>query len=459
MTGANGSKQSTDEAESHLMQKRWLEFRMFLGEIEEKSKTELGPMTRNVVDEINGELSTYVERIEKTERKLGKDERESEDISDMDREEKTYRKRTGERDMIKLMEKMDNRIVPKLEAYDEESGLGLLQYLERFEQYCGDNYRGGTYLWINELEQHLTGRTREGLRAIKQADDSYETVKEKLVGWYEDEGEIRKMRSRKTFDNVKMKKGESMLMYCNRILSLFKLGYPKKNSKNSKLLVDKFTTTIPREAQQAVTNLALSHRLNNQKIEWVTIQKYARIYDIEVGAGKDTDKEDEDDDVVVINFAESKNLKGNEEQSRAFGPGRQRFGVEYNQNYDKCRYCGRFGHREEECRRKMRTCFRCGKGGHRAENCYSNRNENLERSEHSSRNNNSKRNYYFNRTDHVNRNEYSNYNDQSKRNEYSNDHTKFNMKRRYDYHGGNQQGSPRRNYDEHRNDKNQNLLN
>jgi hypothetical protein len=34
-----------------------------------------------------------------------------------------------------------------------------------------------------------------------------------------------------------------------------------------------------------------------------------------------------------------------------------------------CHHCGRFGHMEKDCRRKLGLCLRCGKGGHVARDC------------------------------------------------------------------------------------------
>src|SRR3984885_5659762 len=34
-----------------------------------------------------------------------------------------------------------------------------------------------------------------------------------------------------------------------------------------------------------------------------------------------------------------------------------------------CHHCGRFGHMEKDCRRKLGLCLRCGKAGHVAKDC------------------------------------------------------------------------------------------
>ena len=43
--------------------------------------------------------------------------------------------RTRPAELKILARKLDNRTVPKLEKFSEESGLELVQYIERFEEY------------------------------------------------------------------------------------------------------------------------------------------------------------------------------------------------------------------------------------------------------------------------------------------------------------------------------------
>ncbi|XP_050919122.1 uncharacterized protein LOC127136628 [Lathyrus oleraceus] len=40
-------------------------------------------------------------------------------------------------------------------------------------------------------------------------------------------------------------------------------------------------------------------------------------------------------------------------------------------SYVKCFKCGKFGHRDNECKNNILRCFKCGKTGHCVENCKS----------------------------------------------------------------------------------------
>ena len=74
---------------------------------------------------------------------------------------------------------------------------------------------------------------------------------------------------------------ESMLLYSNRLLTLFKLAFPKKSYKASDTLITKFRQTIPRDFKSIIDNQVYSYKLRDELITWEIIKKCARIYDAE----------------------------------------------------------------------------------------------------------------------------------------------------------------------------------
>ena len=68
----------------------------------------------------------------------------------MDRNSRRDRSRR-DRSMTEMMRNMDIRKLPQLEKYDEDSGRDLLKYLDKFELYCRENFRGNKDFWISEL--------------------------------------------------------------------------------------------------------------------------------------------------------------------------------------------------------------------------------------------------------------------------------------------------------------------
>jgi hypothetical protein len=54
------------------------------------------------------------------------------------------------KDWYYVLEKLDNRKVPDIEKFSEESGLSLGKYLQKFEDYCTQNFEGSKDSWIGE---------------------------------------------------------------------------------------------------------------------------------------------------------------------------------------------------------------------------------------------------------------------------------------------------------------------
>ena len=299
--------------------------------------------------------------------------------------------------LAKLLNKIDNRKVPELEPFDENAGIDLEEYIERFEEYYRDCYKGGKHLRLKELEKQLTGRTLEGLRSVRQNDDEYETVRRKLIKWYEGEEETRKELAKRKFEKAAMKPQETKLMYSNRLLQLFKLANPKKKFDKSPVLISKFQQTVNKRMRRIIENQIFMHKIDDTKMSWRKVQKCAKIYDLENEARKkekSSSENEEEEEVVVINF--SKEANENKIYKKNYWdrvPNNNRY-ENYNNNeynYNKhwqnnqikndrqqfqfnCNFCGKKGHKEVDCRKKSGACFICGRTNHYAINCHENMN-------------------------------------------------------------------------------------
>ena len=119
--------------------------------------------------------------------------------------------------ITKLLRKIDNRQLPKLERFSEESGQSLTAYLVKFENYCKESFRGPKDLWISELENHLKGSILDTFSSIRDFNDSYQDLKHKLLKSYNGNKEIRKRHYRQKFGNARPKPKESMYMFSVRL--------------------------------------------------------------------------------------------------------------------------------------------------------------------------------------------------------------------------------------------------
>ena len=127
---------------------------------------------------------------------------------------KKYKTKTfSSMEYLRMMaERMDTRKVPKLEAFDEESGMSLRDYLEEFEEYCMDNIKGDSRYWIRELEGQLSGELLEAFKHFRQCKDTYHKLKRKILEWHENMEEFRKKDHKREFENYQMKKGETLFL-------------------------------------------------------------------------------------------------------------------------------------------------------------------------------------------------------------------------------------------------------
>ena len=388
----------SDEEEIKAMKNGCEFIKTFLEGIKKKKKDKKDSPKEvaEIIESINNHLKAHVEGESEEERDEFFEELD-ERFKRVKTEKSEYLLQSNESLLNQLVKKIDNRTVPDLDKYDEHSGLSLEEYMSRFEEFCGEKFRGKTYLWLNELERHLEERILEGYKSVKQSDDSYESLKAKLLKWYEEEDETRKKAARKNFEKAKIKKEESLLMYSNRILQLYKLAFPNKKDYNySETLINKFRNTIPLEAQVPINQHVFTIKVSNKEVSWELMQRCARVFDVErIHFRKEKKKgedEDSEEDVIVVNLTKPNNLLNNTWQKKTNNNYRednnnsnykqQRYD-DQNTFHDKkfvrpppmsqgqmCNFCGRLGHVFNQCRKRTNACFSCGKLGHQAKKCW-----------------------------------------------------------------------------------------
>ena len=304
----------------------------------------------------------------------------------------------------------DNRKIPQMDKFDEKGNESLNEYLHRFERYCMDNIKGDSTYWISELKELIEGETLKVFDSIYDKKDTYKNLKKKLMEYDDNMKSIRKKKLRDNFSKMKMKTDESLYLFSARLEGSFKHAYPKRDPQSSKILRSKYLDSIPRTFKKMLKSQELACKVNDKKLTWKKIQKYARYKDVE-DDDKKSDHSEEDTNEIVINvelekekvtknvqnyshrdtrrnYNSDNNMKGKQYPVNQYNylPPRRNEGndsenekkvLHYNmQNQSKypkeiiiCNFCHRIGHTEDKCRRKM-ICYLCGKQGHMKKDCW-----------------------------------------------------------------------------------------
>ena len=217
-------------------------------------------------------------------------------ITKQGRTDSKYESRKRSTGITRLLEKIDSRQLPKLEKFSEESGQSLSAYLVKFENYCKESFRGPKDLWINELENHLKGGILDTFSSIRDFNDSYEDLKNKLLKSFNDNKEIRKKLYRQKFENARPKPKESMYMFSVRLEGLFKSAFPKHRTNTGSTLINQFKHAVPKSVRKMLKMQILACKLKDDKVNWSFVQQCVRLNDIE----DQKSKQDSDTSVEIV---------------------------------------------------------------------------------------------------------------------------------------------------------------
>jgi len=427
------------EKEMEIINQGWKFVKDFLDNIESRNKFKINDKTENLIKDINNDICKYIVKnnsdiiMNELSKVTGTKPKMSENINLNQSNDETYNKNyffssddTSNGNLIKLLSRLDNRKLPKLDIYNDENGIDFIKYLNQFEQYYQENFKGEKYLWIGELKDHLNGRMLEVFNSVRQVDDSYEDIKIKLVAWYNDEKDIREDRAKVRFEKAKKKNSENALMFSNNLLAMFKLAYPDKNYKKSNILINKLKSCLSAGLRNAINSQMMNFKMNDLDITWKDIQKVIRIYELQ---NKDENISD-DDDKIVINYKDkshncnndsnktrpyqfykppsylNNNYQNHANYQNTFRPRSPQFITPNDnqrsqfaphvphtsefatppyfmrppftppqylpppmQNIQSCKYCRKIGHDISTCRSRLNLCFICGFDNHHYRQC------------------------------------------------------------------------------------------
>ena len=313
-----------------------------------------------------------------------------------ERDQRMRRQRRRNRSPTEMMRNIDLRKLPKLEKYNEETGRDLLKYLDKFELYCRENFRGHKDFWISELEEHLEGKTLEHFKMLRDWDDSYKSVKKRLVKWYTKDAKLRKKTYKKKFEKAKPRDGENIHMFSIRLASLYKSAFPGGSYDKSDVLMDRFRKVIPKRYQRVINTQMMAYGLRKKKVTFTFMQNCVKLQDVDnldtMSSDDSTDKKVKEVEIYLGRDGRKGNrqyqdrYKGTREvrgwrntENRNIGSGsyvqerkaNDRVGEDRKspEQEEGCLTCRRTNHLTSECRLNLGLCLLCGEQGHFVGGC------------------------------------------------------------------------------------------
>ena len=287
----------------------------------------------------------------------------------------------GQDVILQALSRLDNRTVPKPEVFSTSTGQSFPRFLELFQEYCQNNFRGSSSLWIAELGRLLEGDIKFAFDALRAPGDTYESVRDKLIKWIQDRTDLLKGDTKNKFFGATNISGESTSLYAARLEKLFRLAYPQRSVETSASLRNKYLDTVPESFRlELQTALNLTKSMTSKQMPWSQIMFHACQFDAhnkkrmehnvnyvdqddrcciphqEVWVATKRDNED------VTNTRSSRDTRRGPNRSQA----RDRTGPSLTR---ACYHCHKPGHLKRDCRKLNNRCFICGSPTHRIADC------------------------------------------------------------------------------------------
>lgn len=332
------------------------------------------------------------------------------------------RVRSSDDSLVDALRRLDTRVVPRPDSFDMSSGESIYDFFVKFETFCENSYRTHEDTWIGELGRCLDGELKGAFEALRGPNDRYRHLKEKLLRWYSDSREHCREETRSNFTTARRESLESLRLYAARLERLFRLAHPKRLAENSKVLREKFISTVPSQFRQQIEGaIGIAKMMTGETLSWSRIVTLVTHMDV-----KPVRESDPDNDHSMVWFGRSEspqtsdaarpdmklNVKDAVSQCSFSGLDHVRFphsrgnirssNNSYSRDFNSrrhdskpmnssfldeedsyCTYCQRVGHVIRNCRRRLGLCLVCGSDQHRVANCPGNVGASLLHSSHS----------------------------------------------------------------------------
>lgn len=324
-------------------------------------------------------------------------------------------------EMMKLMSSMietlsinkTQKVIPP-GKYRTDSGETLVQFLERFEEYCKKMYPGSTEGRLPLLGSHLEGPVLHVYRTIASSAYCYEDVKVKLLQWYKDELAREQKSELEKFMEATLQEQESAAVYALRLENLAQKAFPGGSDvRGMKIVRKRFLDSLPHQVKtQVEATLDTVESTLGIQVPWERLVTMVDNHLLSANRKEKLQPEiidlTESSPINIVAPTQSKNCcchsqttyrlsttdmppqsqvpreRGTEQGAIPKQPyrnsQRQREWTPTNKftdnrsrktspNQNHCQFCKKQGHTMSQCKARP-FCQYCGKRGHTFETCY-----------------------------------------------------------------------------------------
>ena len=291
-------------------------------------------------------------------------------------------KRKRERRSNYRRRKSDSRTVVAPPKFGMDGKTSLKDFLESYEPYFDNKYKGNQYDKTQVLGTFLTGELSKVFDARGGRKLKYRKMKEELLSYYRKLKVGNKTYWRKELESMNSNEGEPLDIFGMRLAEIAELAYPKDKKESAIRLRSQFFKRLPPKiVEKIITAEQIQKATSRGKDKYLPFSVIAEMAkDIQASQPKpntvmwttkpdnnsETDYEHEVTSVPkpqrMMNKTYSKSKtrddkapfprnNGNERKSSSGHPGSSDL---------MCFYCKRTGHVRKNCWREARLCLICG---------------------------------------------------------------------------------------------------
>jgi len=157
--------------------------------------------------------------------------------------------------MTKLIEMLSINRKPKplpLGKFRSDSGETLVQFLDRYENYCQEMYPESKEGLLPLLGTYLEGETLEVYKTIVRNTWDYEDAREQLLTWFREEKARENKHETKNFTEARIHKNEPITVYALRLEGLARRAFPGCDVIEMPILRQRFLDSVPNQIKMEV---------------------------------------------------------------------------------------------------------------------------------------------------------------------------------------------------------------